>query len=145
MGNQARVTGLCQPKNKPFQAAYSRLSRGDSHSKDMKLPPDAIIATAKLTKYLLVWRDADDKSKFLAQAGYGQDNWQQLEADLRSQILPLEAVPSDEPNRFGDVYEIRGILRGVNGFNLAVVTIWMVEYETQQTKFITLYPDKEAE
>jgi hypothetical protein len=111
----------------------------------MKLPPDAIIATAKLTRYLLVWRDADDKSKFLAQAGYGQDNWQQLEAHLRNQILPLEAVPSDEPNPFGDVYKIRGVLRGVNGVNLAVVTIWMIEYETQQTKFITLYPDKEVE
>lgn len=49
----------------------------------MKLPPDAIIATAKLTKYLLVWRDVDDKLQFLAQAGYGQENWQQLEADLR--------------------------------------------------------------
>lgn len=111
----------------------------------MKLPPDAIIATAKLTKYLLVWRDADDKSKFLAQADYGQENWQQLESALRKQILPLDAVPSDEPNRFGDVYEIRGVLRGVNGVNLAVVTIWMIEYETRQTKFITLCPDKEAE
>ena len=111
----------------------------------MKLARDAVIAPAKLTKYLLVWRDADDKSKFLAQAGYGQENWQQLESDLRNQILPLEAVPSDEPNRFGDVYEIRGVLAGVNGVNLAVVTIWMVEYETQQTKFITLYPDKETE
>ena len=110
----------------------------------MKLPHDAGIAPAKLTKYLLVWRDADDKSKFLAQAGYVQEHWQQLEADLRNQILPLEAVPSDELNRFGDVYEIRGVLRGVNGVNLAVVTIWMIEYETQQTKFITLYPDKEA-
>ena len=110
----------------------------------MKLPLDAVIAPTKLTKYLLIWRDADDKSKFLGQAGYGQENWQQLAADLRNQILPLEAMPSDEPNRFGDVYEIRGILRGANGVNLAVVTIWMIEYETQQTKFITLYPDKEA-
>lgn len=110
----------------------------------MKLPLDAVIAPTKLTKYLLIWRDADDKSKFLAQAGYGQENWQQLAADLRNQILPREAMPSDEPNRFGDVYEIRGILRGANGVNLAVVTIWMIEYETQQTKFITLYPDKEA-
>ena len=108
----------------------------------MKLPPDAIIATAKLTKYLLVWRDADDKSQFLAQAGYGQENWQQLESALRNQILPLDAVPSDEPNRFGDVYEIRGILVGLNGVELAIVTIWMIEYATQQTKFITLYPDK---
>jgi hypothetical protein len=110
----------------------------------IQLSRDAVIAPAKLTKYLLVWRDVDDKSKFLAQAGYGQENWQQLEADLRSQILSLEAVQSNEPNQFGDVYEIRGILCGANGVNLAVVTIWMIEYETQQTKFITLYPDKEA-
>lgn len=110
----------------------------------MKLPPDAVIAPAKLTKYLLVWRDADDKSKFLAQAGYNLENWQQLETDLRNQILPLEAVPSKETNRFGDVYEIRGRLTGVNGVNLAVVTIWMIEYETQVSKFITLYPDKEV-
>jgi hypothetical protein len=111
----------------------------------MKLTPDATIAIAKLTKYLLVWRSADDKSKFLAQAGYDQRNWQQLEADLRNQILPLDAVLSDEPNRFGDVYEIRGVLTGSNGISLAVRTIWMIEYETKQTKFVTLYPDKEAE
>lgn len=110
----------------------------------MKLSRDAVIASAKLTKYLLVWREVDDKSKFLAQAGYGQENWQQLEADLRNQILSLEATQSDEPNRFGDVYEIRGVLSGVHGVDLAVVTVWMIEYETQQTKFITLYPDKET-
>lgn len=103
-----------------------------------------MIASAKLTKYLLIWREVDDKSKFLAKAGYGQENWQQLEADLRNQILPLEAVPSGEPNRFGEVYEIRGVLSGVNGVKIAVVTIWMIEFETQQTKFITLYPDKEV-
>ncbi|WP_422879825.1 DUF6883 domain-containing protein [Nodosilinea nodulosa] len=63
---------------------------------------------------------------------------------MRSQILSLAAVPSDEPNRFGDVYEIRGVLNGINSTRLAVVTIWMIEYETKVTKFITLYPDKEA-
>ena len=110
----------------------------------MELSRDAVIAPAKLTKYLLNWREMDDKSKFLAQAGYGQENWQQLEADLRNQILPLEAMQSKEVNRFGDVYEIRGVLNGVNGVNLSVVTIWMIEYETKQTKFITLYPEKEA-
>jgi hypothetical protein len=53
----------------------------------MKLSPHAIIAEAKLTKYLLVWQQADDKSKFWAQAGYTLENWQQLEAALRNQIL----------------------------------------------------------
>jgi hypothetical protein len=80
----------------------------------------------------------------LARAGYTLENWQQLEMDLRTQILPLEAVLSDEPNRFGNVYKIRGVLSGVNGVSLAIVTIWMIEFETQRTKFITLYPDKET-
>ncbi|NEQ42289.1 MAG: hypothetical protein F6K00_01505 [Leptolyngbya sp. SIOISBB] len=30
------------------------------------------------------------------------------------------------------------------GIELAVVTIWMIEYETKVTKLITLYPDKET-
>jgi hypothetical protein len=111
----------------------------------MKLSIDSMIAPAKLTNYLLVFRPVDDKSKFLAQAGYSLENWQQLEADLRSQLLPLDAVLSSEPNQFGDVYEIQGNLTGVNGVSLKVVTIWMTEYETGQTKFITLYPNKEVE
>jgi hypothetical protein len=111
----------------------------------MKLPQETIIASAKLTQYLLVFRSADDKSKFLAQAGYYLANWQQLESDLRSQILTLEAVPSREDNRFGDVFEIRGLLSGPNKVSLKVVTIWITEYETGQTKFITLYPNKEGD
>ncbi len=109
----------------------------------MQLPQDATIAPAKLNRYLLVWRATDDKSKFLARAGYGIDNWEQLEIDLRSQILPLDALPSEEINRFGDVYEIRGMLVGPNGVILSVMTIWMIEFETTTTKFITLYPDRE--
>lgn len=109
----------------------------------MKLSPDAIIAQAKLTQYLLKLLPQDDKSKFLAQAGYTQENWQQLENDLREQILPLDAVFTEE-TRFGDRYKIRGTLTGVNGVILPVVTIWTIERATGQTKFITLFPDKEV-
>ena len=108
----------------------------------VKLYRDATIAPAKLKLYLLVWRSVDDKSKFLAQAGYGLENWTQLETDLRNQILSLEAVPSLESNRFGLVYEIRGNLVGPNGLSLSIWSIWMVEFETGVTKFITLYPDR---
>jgi hypothetical protein len=110
----------------------------------MRLPQDTMIAPAKLNQYLLVWRAVDDKSIFLAQAGYGLANWQQLEIDLREQILPLLATPANEPNRFGDVYAIRGDLVGPNGTILSVVTIWMVEYQTGITKFITLYPERRS-
>lgn len=109
----------------------------------MKLSPDAIIAEAKLTQYLLKLLPQDDKSKFLAQAGYSQENWQQLEKDLREQILPLDAIFTEQ-TRFGEHYKIRGTLTGTNGVILPVVTIWMIEKATGQTKFITLFPDKEV-
>lgn len=60
------------------------------------LDPNAAIAKTKLRNYLLVLLPKDDKSQFLAQAGYILDNWQQLEQDLREQIPSLEAVPTEE-------------------------------------------------
>lgn len=105
----------------------------------MRLPPDSIIAAAKLTNYLLIRKTRNDKSRWLEQAGYTVDNWQALEHDLRRQILPLAAT-LDENNRYGRVYRIEGRLTGPNGRALQVVTIWMTEHATGQTKFITMYP-----
>lgn len=106
------------------------------------LPQDAIISEAKLTKYLLVLLPKDDKSQFLAQAGYTIENWQQLEQDLREQILPLEAIQITE-TEFGVKYRIRGSLIGPNGITIQVITIWIIDSLDQQTKFVTLFPDKE--
>ncbi len=105
----------------------------------MFLPKDAIIATEKLTQYLLVPLPKDDKSKFLAQAGYSLDNWQELEQDLRTQVLPQPAELI-ETNRYGEKYLIRTHLQGNNGVELRILTIWMVTKST--TRFVTLVPDK---
>jgi hypothetical protein len=107
----------------------------------MKLPADAVIAGDKLTSYLLVPQARGDKSAFLSQAGYTPENADQLLRDLRTQILPLEAVAL-ESNKFGRYYEIRGTLTGPNGMTLAVRTIWMTEHLSGSTKFVTLIPDK---
>ena len=107
----------------------------------MKLPSDALIATEKLTKYLLVKRPVGNKSEFLKRAGYTLDNWQQLEQDIRQQILSQEAVPIGQ-TRYGEYYEIRTSLTGPNGVALNVRTVWMRESSGGVTKFITLYPDK---
>ena len=108
----------------------------------MKLPANTIIAQTKLTEYLLKFRREDDKSLFLGSAGYKLDNWPELEKDLRQQILPLEAIQYEQTS-YGDKYKLRGTLSGPNGKNLHVVTIWMIELQSQQTKFITLFPNKE--
>ena len=107
----------------------------------MRLPADTTIAEDKLTRYLLLPQARGDKSTFLARAGYTQGNADQLLLDLRTQILPLEAVAL-ESNTFGRYYEIRGTLTGPNGVPLAVCTIWMTEHLSGVTKFVTLTPDK---
>ncbi len=107
----------------------------------MKLPANAVIAPRKLTQYLLRLRLEDDKSQFLALAGYTLENADRLMSDIREQILPLEAELFDE-SEYGPKYRIRGSLKGPNGRALRVSTIWMKENATNQTKFVTLLPDK---
>jgi hypothetical protein len=107
----------------------------------MKLPANSVIAPRKLTQYLLRLRLEDDKSQFLALAGYTQENADKLMSDIREQILPLEAELFDE-TEYGPKYRIRGTLTGPNGRALRVSTIWMKENATNHTKFVTLFPDK---
>lgn len=109
----------------------------------MKLPADSEIPLSKLLNYLLVPLARADKSKFLARAGYTTENRQQLMADIRSQILPLDAVPAGT-TQFGDFFEIRGALRGPNRVALRVKTIWIREHLRGNTRFVTLLPDKSS-
>ncbi len=104
----------------------------------MKLPSTAVISAEKIKNYLLKPRKRNDKSKWLAKAGYALANWQQLEKDLWTQILSLDAVPTDK-TIFGQVFEIRGELKGPTEKTLL---IWMREYESNLSKFITMFPDK---
>ncbi len=101
------------------------------------LDPKAVIVKAKLTEYLLVPLNKDDKSQFLAQAGYTIANWQQLEKDLRQQILSLEAIPISR-TQYGQKYAITGDLSSPNGSTIRVKTIWIDTGEVIQ--FVTLFP-----
>jgi hypothetical protein len=107
----------------------------------MKLPENTLIASEKLTNYLLVWRKRNDKSEWLASAGYTLENWQILERDLRNQILSENAVPT-ERTEFGQMYEIRGRLVGPKGKSLSVISVWITDSESGNTRFITMFPDK---
>lgn len=104
----------------------------------MLLPASTVIAKEKLTKYLLVLLPKDDKSQFLQQGGYTLENWQQLEIDLRSQVLTKPAKFVEE-TIYGSKYRIDTILQGVNGVNLEITTIWILT--NQQAKFVTLIPN----
>jgi len=114
---------------------------GERLNPRMRLPSDTIIARRKVSDYLLVSRPEDDKSAFLAGAGYVARTEDLLLADLRTQLLPMEARLL-EHGEYGTKYAIDGKLTGPNGRTLRVVSIWMIEHAGGKCKFVTLYPRK---
>jgi hypothetical protein len=105
----------------------------------MKIPVDAIIPEVKLTKYLLVYKPRNDKSQFLAQAGFTLDNWQVLKTAIQQLNQSVEAK-ADRTDEYGTFYNVNGELQGVNGINLSVVTIWLERKSDSKFQFITLVP-----
>jgi hypothetical protein len=108
----------------------------------MRIPPDAIIPMEKLRAYLLTAREWDDKSKFLAQAGFTRDNPHLLLAAIREVATRNEAI-EDRVSEYGVFLRAEGALAGPNGRVLAVVTIWLQSRADRRTRFVTLKPWKE--
>ncbi len=105
----------------------------------MIIPKDATIAIEKISDYLLVHLDVDDKSGYLALAGYTRAEYWELLRDIREQLLPGEAA-YQERNEYGEYYTLEGRLRGPNGRTLGVRTIWLRE-PSGNIRFLTLFPD----
>jgi len=104
----------------------------------MHIPAEKVeISAEKITGYLLVQKEKNDKSAFLSSLGYRIENWTELEKDIRTLVDKNEAhLQRSTP--FGDMYEVKGELR-----KFGIVTIWLLTVDTEKFKFITLFPDKE--
>lgn len=103
----------------------------------MKIRVPIVVDPAKLTQYLLVYGGENDKSGCLSGLGYSLENWQELEADIRKIALENEAVFQGPAKVGGDLYKVRGQLRG-----WGVVTGWLLADEAQAFRFVTLFPMK---
>jgi hypothetical protein len=109
----------------------------------VRIPKDAIIPDDKITRYLLVQKARNDKSKFLAKAGFTPENPEKLRAAI--QLLVETGEPAeDRSNEYGIFYQVIGELVGVNGVILPVVTIWLQRRIDGKFQFVTLKPLKET-
>jgi hypothetical protein len=108
----------------------------------MKIPADAIIPSEKLTRYLLVQRDWDDKSKFLGQAGFELASPGRLADAIRQLAAAGEAI-EDRTDQWGTFFRVEGGLEGPNGLFLQVVLIWLQWKRDGSFHFVTLLPRKE--
>lgn len=104
----------------------------------VKIPNNAIIPKEKLTHYLLVPQRKNDKSGFLAQAGFTQENPDLLEKAIRRLIAENEAI-LDRQNEYGMFYRVVGDLYGPTDI-LSTVTVWIQLTNSNQYRFVTLKP-----
>ncbi len=104
----------------------------------MKIPAEVIVEEGKLHNYLLVPRDKNDKARFLAQAGFTQDNPEALEFAIRRLFATHVAEP-DRTDEYGEFYRVEGFLEGPDGI-LEVVVICLRQSVDGVYRFITLKP-----
>ena len=79
------------------------------------------------------------KARFFAALGYSAERWQELEADLRAQHLTQEALLSESMPE-GQLFTIRGILKGPKGQSAVVLSVWFVPATRAVPRFVTAYP-----
>lgn len=109
----------------------------------MKLPEDVVVSDDKLLRYLLLPREENDKSAFLAIAGYTLATWEVLSRDLH-EFAKLHEVTDTLTSPYGTKHEVRGALTGPNGQTLRIVTVWITLEATGETRLVTLFPDREV-
>ena len=106
----------------------------------MRIPEDLIIPEAKITQYLLVLKTRNDKSRFLAQAGFTQENPEDLTLAIQKQAIDKEAI-EEKSNEYGTFYQVKGELIGVNSISLSVTTVWLQRQMDGKFQFVTLKPN----
>jgi hypothetical protein len=110
----------------------------------MKVPnaDQAVIAQDKLCNYLLnvSHRRGASKARLLMAMGYRIDNWQRLEADIRTQHLTQE-VDSVVDTDYGPRYEIVASLLGPAGWSATFRSVWQIDTGTVMPRLITMHPE----
>lgn len=98
-----------------------------------------IIAKEKITNYLLVKKEKNDKSSFLKGLGYNHKNVEELIRDILK-LATMEEIKLSRENVYGSLFKIEGFLRQTR-----VTTIWFEQVKNQKFYFVTLYPGQSHE
>jgi hypothetical protein len=108
----------------------------------MKLPnaDKAIIPPEKLRDYVLSFLHPVGKFKamYFRSLGYTSENWEYLEADIRT-ILDNPAQVKEQ-TKYGQKFEVRGCITGPANRTVEIVTAWMILNDETIPRFITAYP-----
>jgi hypothetical protein len=101
----------------------------------------AYIPSAKLKDYLLSSSHAVGKSKakFFREFGFNESNVHLLETGLLS-IVFVEDVTNVTVSLHGTKYTVDGLLLTPTGTTVHVRTIWILETDQNEPRFVTAHP-----
>ena len=99
-------------------------------------PDQLVIPKEKILRYLLIKKDKNDKSGFLAALGFTAENYTELIDEIKVVASSNEAILT-RSSPFGNLYKVEGMLKESLG-----VTIWIEQVEYNKFRFVTLYPGK---
>jgi len=109
----------------------------------MKLPfrERVVVPSAKLVDYLLspTHLVGKTKARFFAAFGFDLANAAELEQQLIA-IAQTEDVQAITTTTFGTKYVLGGILQVADGRQTLIETVWIMETDTDQPRFVTAYP-----
>jgi hypothetical protein len=109
----------------------------------MKLPnaSSAVVDREKVHDYLLspTHQVGRFKATFFALLGYSQGNCSDLERDLLK-IASDGQGAHGKFSRFGNKYEVSGMLTGPLGRSANVLTVWIVLHNEDFPRFVTAMP-----
>jgi len=101
----------------------------------------AYIPREKLTRYLLAETHpvGGPKAQFFRRLGYSESNVDMLERNLLeiARTQPIQDVISSQ---YGVKFVIEGTLTAPVGTRVSVVTVWIIESEDDNPRFVTAYP-----
>lgn len=87
----------------------------------MRMPLGLIIQDQKLTEYLLTYQEKNDKSQYLALAGYSHRNWRTLKRDILNAVEGAEIIEVT-PTDWGSRFKVQSRWNGPNGQLIKVIS-----------------------
>lgn len=105
----------------------------------------AEIDPAKITGYLLSSGHPIGRYKrpiFLS-LGYSLEQWTKLRDDLLAHTATGEVVQG-QYSKYGQKYEVRGILTGPSGKQVAIKSVWIILVGDKNPRFVTAFPGEKT-
>jgi hypothetical protein len=113
----------------------------------MKIPnaENVVVERAKIVDYLLsdTHTDGRHKAAFFRRFGFDPQRWQQLADALQAHARQHEA--REEPSPFGRRFVIEGIIQAPDGRMPLVRSIWFIQTDETNPRFVTAYPLKRSQ